>query len=171
MKLRAKYGRKHYKSDETFLNAVYKRNKALINEYMEGVGKEGGVSTLRQFKSLVYETQGALKRKGKTHTIVNAMNVFTASSQFIPEDRYYDIHFKENLTKGLKRYGALKTLYNLTKTKFDINEVRYDGDNTYVYRDYAIVLKESPRKIEIYKQTDRTQLKGEVINPRLARVI
>lgn len=171
MKLRAKYGRKHYKSNDSYLNAVYKKNKALIDEYMADVGKEGGVSTLRQFKANIYETQNALRRKGKTASITHAVSVFTSSSQFIPEDKFYDIHFKENLVKGLKRYGAMKTLYKLTKMRFNIDEVQYVGDNTYLYRGYAIKLKESPRKIVIYKGRTGTIPREEIINPRLATAI
>ena len=56
MKLRAKYRRSHYKTDDSFLNAVYRDNKAIIDERLEGVGAEGGVSVLQQFKYLVKET-------------------------------------------------------------------------------------------------------------------
>ena len=171
MKLRAKYGRKHYKNDETYLNAVYRRNKALIDEYMADVGKEGGISTLKQFKANIFETQNALKRKGKTATITHAVGVFTSSSQFIPEDRFYEIHFKENLVKGLKRFGAMKVLYNLTKMKFNIDEVQYIGDNSYLYRGYVIKLTNSPQKISIYKGKTGTIPREEIVNPRLAKVI
>ena len=171
MKLRAKYGRKHYKSNDTYLNAVYRKNKALIDEYMADVGKEGGISTLKQFKANIYETQNALKRKGKTATITHAVSVFTSSSQFIPEEKFFEIHFKENLVKGLKRFGSMKTLYKLTGMKFNIDEVQYIGDNTYLYRGYAIKLGNTPQKISIYKGRAGTVPREEIINPRMVGVI
>ena len=150
MKLRAKHGRKHYKSDESFLNAVYQNNKALIDDYLGDIGRSAGVTPLQQFKFNVYESRDTQKQKGKGSSIVRAMNVFTASSHFIPEDSFYRQHFMENLTKGLKRFGALKTLYKLTRKKFDPAMVTYIGDNMYSYEGYTIRFKNSPQAIEIY---------------------
>ena len=150
MKLRAKHGRRHYKSDESFLNAVYRNNKALIDNYLGDIGRRAGVTPLQQFKFNVYESRDVQKHKGRGSSIVRAMNVFTASSHFIPEDSFYRQHFMENLTKGLKRFGALKTLYKLTGKRFDPAMVTYIGDNMYSYHGYTIRFKNSPQAIEIY---------------------
>ena len=165
MRLKAKYGRKHYKSNDSYLNAVYKKNKALIDEYLADVGKEGGVSTLRQFKHNIFETLQTLKRKGETATITHAMNVFTSSAQFLKED-FYEIHFRENLMRGLKRFNALNTLFKLTNKKFDINQVEYIGDKSYRYRGYVLRFRNSPQTISIYKdEKDETSI-AEIRNPR-----
>lgn len=151
MKLRALFRRSHYKSDESFLNAVYRNNKTLIDDYLAGVGKESGTTPLKQFKFNVYETQQALKNKGKSISITNAMNIFTSSGHFIPEDKFYYVHFRENLTKGLRKFGGLKTLYKLTGHKFDPNMASYVGDNTYEYEGYSISFNNSPMSIQIMK--------------------
>lgn len=157
MKLRAKYRRSHYKTDDSFLNAVYRDNKALIDERLEGVGAEGGVSVLQQFKYLVKETQQKIKnRTGRDPSITTAMNRFTASRDFTP----IEIHMRENMVKGLKNFGALRTLYKLTGHKFDPDMVVYIGDNMYSYRGYVIKLTNSPKSIEIY---DRVGDRGKVV--------
>lgn len=148
MKLRAKYSRSHYKSDSTYLTAVYRNNKAIIDEQLAGVGAEAGISTLKQFKYLVQETQQKIKRMtGRKPAITTAMNRFTSSRDFTPTD----LHMRENIVKGLKRFGALKTLYKLTGKKFDPAMVTYIGDNMYSYRGYVIKLNNSPKSIDIYK--------------------
>ena len=126
MKLRAKYSRSHYKSDSTYLTAVYRNNKAIIDEQLAGVGAEAGISTLKQFKYLVQETQQKIKRiTGRKPAITTAMNRFTSSRDFTPTD----LHMKENAQKGLRKFGALRTLYKLTGKKFDINDLSYIGDD------------------------------------------
>ena len=157
MKLRAKYSRSHYKTDASFLTAVYRNNKAIIDEQLAGVGAEGGVSALQQFKYLVKETQQKIKnRTGRKPSITTAMNRFTASRDFTP----IEIHMRENIVKGLKNFGALKTLYKLTGHKFDPAMVSYIGDNMYSYRGYVIKLTNSPKSIEIY---DRVGDRGKVV--------
>lgn len=157
MRLRAKYGRSHYKTDSSYLTAVYRNNKAIIDEQLAGVGAEGGVSTLKQFKYLVQETQQKIKRRtGRKPSITTAMNRFTSSRDFTPTD----LHMRENIVKGLKRFGALKTLYKLTGKKFDPAMVTYIGDNMYSYRGYVIKLNNSPQSIEIY---DRVGDRGKVV--------
>ena len=148
MRLRAKYKRSHYKSDSSYLTAVYRNNKAIIDEQLAGVGAEGGVSTLQQFKYLVAEKQQKIWKMTKRRvSVTTAMNKFTESRDFTPSD----LHFKENFVKGLKKFGAFQKLYKLTGKKFDMNKLSYIGDNMYSYRGYVIKLNNSPKKIEIYK--------------------
>lgn len=148
MKLKARFSRSHYKTDASFLTAVYKNNKAIIDEQLAGVGAEGGVSPLQQFKYLVKETQQKIKRRtGRKPSILTAMNRFTSSRDFTPAD----LQMRENISKGLKRYGALKTLYKLTGKKFDPAMITYIGDNMYSYQGYVIKLTNSPQSIELYK--------------------
>lgn len=149
MKLRAKYSRSHYKSDSTYLTAVYKNNKAIIDEQLAGVGAEAGVSTLKQFKYLVQETQQKIKRiTGRKPAITTAMNRFTSSRDFTPTE----LHMRENIAKGLRKFGALKTLYKLTGKRFDVSAINYIGDNMYSYRGYVIRLNNSPKTIDIYNR-------------------
>lgn len=149
MKLKARFSRSHYKTDASFLTAVYKNNKAIIDEQLAGVGAEGGVSPLQQFKYLVKETQQKIKRRtGRKPSILTAMNRFTSSRDFTPAD----LHMKENAQKGLKNFGALKTLYKLTGKKFDVNDLHYIGDDMYSYRGYVISFDPSPRSIKLYKK-------------------
>lgn len=149
MKLRAKYSRSHYKSDSTYLTAVYRNNKAIIDEQLAGVGAEAGISTLKQFKYLVQETQQKIKRiTGRKPAITTAMNRFTSSRDFTPTD----LHMKENAQKGLRKFGALRTLYKLTGKKFDINDLSYIGDDMYSYRGYVISFDPSPRSIKLYRK-------------------
>lgn len=150
MKIRAKYRRSHYKTDSSYLTAVYRNNKALIDETLAGVGVEAGVSTLKQFKYLVFEKQQKIKRiTGRTPAITTAMNRFTESRDFTP----VELHMRENMAKGLKKYGVLKTLYKLTGKKFDSSNLFYIGDNMYNYKGYVIKLTNSPKSIELYKGT------------------
>lgn len=152
MKLRAKYRRSHYKSDDSFLTAVYRNNKAIIDEQLAGVGN---IPTIQQFKYLVRETRQSIKRKrGRAPSITTAMNRFTSSRLFTPAD----LQMKENISKGLKRYGALKTLYKLTGKRFDPAMVTYIGDNMYSYQGYVIKLTNSPQSIELYKGVRGTKV-------------
>lgn len=148
MKLRAKYSRSHYKSDSSYLTAVYRNNRAIIDEQLAGVGAEANISTLKQFKYLVQETQNKIKRMtGRKPAITTAMNRFTSSRDFTP----VEMHMRENIAKGLRKFGALKTLYKLTGKKFDATKINYIGDNMYTYRSYVIKLNNSPKSIDIYK--------------------
>lgn len=171
MKLKAKFGRNHYKTNESYLNAVYRNNKTLINEYLGDIAEQGGVSPLRQFKKLVYENQSSLKRKGKTATITRALNTFTSSADFIPEDKFYEIHFRENAVKGIKKFGGIKTLHNLTKKKFDPNKLKYIGDNSYEYRGYVLKFGDSPKKLSIFKGRTGTVAKAELFSKPYKNVI
>ena len=155
MKLRAKFRRSHYKSDSSYLTAVYKNNKAIIDEQLAGVGAEAGISPLKQFKYLVWESQQKIKRMtGRKPAITTAMNKFTSSRDFTP----VELHMRENMAKGLKNFGAIKTLYKLTGKKFDASMLNYIGDNMYSYRGYVIKLKQSPKSIELYKSVSGTKL-------------
>lgn len=146
MKLRAKYGRKHYKTNDSYLNAVYRRNKDIIDEKLADVGVEG-ISTLKQFKNNVYETQRNLKRKGKTSTITRAMNVFTESRDFVSKEE----HYLENAIHGFKRFGVIEKLYSLTGKAFKASDLKYVGDKAYSYRGYVIRFNDSPVSVNIYK--------------------
>lgn len=160
MKLKAKYRRSHYKSDSSYLTAVYRNNKALIDEQLAGVGAEAGISTLKQFKYLVQETQQKIKRTtGRKVAITTAMNKFTSSRDFTP----VELHMRENVGKGLKKFGALKVLYKLTGQKFNIGAVSYIGDNMYSYRGYVIKFKNSPQSIDIYKGAGANATKVETV--------
>ena len=141
MKLKARYSRKRYKSDDSFLNAVYRRNKDIIDEYLKGVGQGSGISTLRQFKFLVKE----VKAEKKT-SITHAMNVFTESHSFTPEE----LHFKENVVKGLRSFKMLNFLRKLTGKGMDIKDIKYVGDKSYEYRGYYIRFNNSPVSISIF---------------------
>lgn len=146
MKLRAKHGRKHYKTNDSYLNAVYRNNKAIIDDKLADIGVEG-ISPLKQFKNNVYETQRNLKRKGKTSTITRAMNVFTESRDFTPVEE----HFSENAVRGLRRFKAIEKLYTLTGKAFDASKLKYVGDKAYSYRGYVIMFDDSPVSINIFK--------------------
>ena len=63
MKLRAKYGRKHYKTNDSYLNAVYRKNKTIIDEKLADIGVEG-ISPLKQFKNNVVDHRTSGKLKG-----------------------------------------------------------------------------------------------------------
>lgn len=165
MKLRAKYGRKHYKTNDSYLNAVYRNNKAIIDDKLADIGVEG-ISPLKQFKNNVYETQRNLKRKGKTSTITRAMNVFTESRDFTPVEE----HFLENAVRGLRRFKAMEKLYTLTGKAFDVSKLKYVGDNAYSYRGYVIKFNNSPMSISIFKGFNGKKV-AEVFNIKNKNVL
>ena len=150
MKLRAKYARSHYKNDTTFLNAVYRRNKDIIDEKLGDIAKQGGVSPLQQFKFNVFEERKTLRRKGhKNAGLTQAMNKFTESARFTPQE----LHFKENVAHSLRKYKAMGVLRDLTKKSFNIDNLQYIGNKSYTYNGYIIMFDNSPKSLKIFKNT------------------
>lgn len=125
MKLEAKRKKSSYKSTDSWLDAVYKNNKEIIDQNIITLGKE---SKKTIFKQLVKENMAEGMSPVKALKTLSKSTVFTPVGERLINNAY----------KGLKSdKGAYKAFRELTKengryTKLDLDKFRYDP-NTYTY--------------------------------------
>lgn len=145
MKIRAKFKKSRYKNTDTWLDAVYRQNKDLINEKLRDIGVN--FSKKRIFKDLVKDEMDS----GLSPT--RALNKLVRSTLFTPEAE----RFKENALKGLlKEQDNYKTFRNLNRNekgrfnKYDPDLLKYEGSGVYVYNNIIkIVYSNSPQTISV----------------------
>ena len=129
-----------YKNESAWLDAVYRNNKATINEALEGVmGSKQSV-----FKSLVRE----YKDEGLTPT--KALNRLSRSTIF----KDYSTRAQENVLQGIRSQGLMKGFRRMSgwKTKIDPNKLQFEGGGTYIYDNKVrIDFKNSPYQIILEK--------------------
>lgn len=128
MKKRYKYNtksRKYYKNDLTYIQAVYKNNKQLIDEKNEGIS----LPSNKVFKQDVLD-----------YMEVQNISVTKAIGKVLRSRKYLSVAelSKQNLIQGLKSQGLYKEFRELTKergryTKFDENKLQYRGEGIYQY--------------------------------------
>lgn len=142
MQLKAKRNKGYYKNTDAWLDAVYRNNKAKIDEAMADVR---GMSARVAFKEHVkaYMEEGLTARKA-----VNALSrstVFTSTAE----------RLRNNMYSALKQdTDAYKAFRNLTRengryTEIDFNEFKWDKDqHMYIYKgQVGINFKNSPQEI------------------------
>ena len=118
--------RNHYKTDSTYIQAVYRNNKMLIDEKNEGIP----IASSRVFK------QDVLDYMEQHHTTVTK-----AVGKVLRSRKYLGLAelSKQNLVEGMKTSGVYKQFRELTKdengryAKFDYNKLQYKGDGVYAY--------------------------------------
>lgn len=117
--------RKYYKSDTTYIQAIYRNNKALIDAKNEGIP----LSSYQVFKQDV-----------KDYMEVNDISASKAVGKVLRSRKYLSVAelSKQNLISGLKSKGLYKQFRELTKekgryTKFDVEKLQYKGDGVYQY--------------------------------------
>lgn len=136
--------RKNYKTDRSFLQAVYRANEDIL--------REKDIS-LTEFKDIITSYVKTRKMQGEPMTIKKALNEYAHSTVFTPRRNV----FAENIVKGLVKHDSYQLFRELTKdannryTKINYDLFRYDQkNNMYVYNEKIyIILKNSPESMEI----------------------
>lgn len=145
--------RRKYKTNASYLDAVYKKNKTLIDSTLP----DTHLSKRQMFIDLVKEQKQSksLKRildKEKVSTIdaikaIDRSRIFTSLRE----------QMLENARKALKSTGAEEELKKITgKKRILIKDLSYDREeNVYMYKDVKISFKKynrsGERSIQIYK--------------------
>ena len=138
MKLKAKFGKSHYKNTNAWLDAIYRNNKQLIDNTL--VTTEG-TSAKTVFKRLVKENINEGNSPIKAVNKLAKSTVFTSTRDRLVDNAYQGI-------VGDKE--AYKAFRNLTKengrfTKIDRDKFNYDKDtNSYTYDNVRISFRNSP---------------------------
>lgn len=149
--LHAKYTRRHYKSDKTFIDAVYVRNKKFIDSHL---GKsDSGLSIRMRFRHLVeqYIKQQNISAQSAINILASSESMTTAAERM-----------QRNITKAIKNnpsiYKDFKKELKLTK-KQEIDSSKFQWDymeEAYEYDGYYVQIDNSPKdgsySIKIYKK-------------------
>lgn len=145
--------RRQYKTNASYLDAVYKKNKTLIDSHLP----DTYLSKKQMFIDLVKEQKQSkyLKRtldKEKISTI-DAIKAIDRSRTFTSLRE----QMLENARKALKTTGAEEELKRITgKKRILKKDLSYDREeNVYMYKDVKISFKKynrsGERSIQIYK--------------------
>ena len=139
---KAKHNKGFYKTTESWIDAVYRNNKEVINKELSWAG-----SPKKIFKQMVneYITEGASPTK--------AMSTLAKSTIFTPASE----RFKNNALSALKSdKSAYKQFRELTKlhgryTAFDETKLKWDkSEGVYTYDDSIVIsFNNSPYGVEV----------------------
>lgn len=146
-----------YKDLDSYLDAVYRKNKEFIDEKMlndEELELASNRDILKKqskkrlFKNYVKEYMEEGYSVDKALKMVSNSRVFT---------EYVELA-QENVLEGLKKEfkAAYKRFRELTKkkgryTKIDSSKFVYIGNNEYVYEDILVSFKNSPKAVVVRK--------------------
>lgn len=145
-----------YKDLDSYLDAVYRKNKEFIDQKMlndEELELASNRDILKKqskkklFKNYVKEYMEEGYSVEKALKMVSNSRVFTD---------YVELA-QENTLEGLKEYkAAYRRFRELTKkngryTKIDSSKFTYIGNNEYVYEDVLVSFKNSPKAVVIRK--------------------
>lgn len=147
MKLQAKQKRNKYKDTDAWLDAVYRNNKASIDEALKDVGKYGRLSKKKIFKDLVKERMETVPNPDKALKKVSNSTIFTPAYE----------RYANNAISGIKGDKMVyKQFRELTKergryTKIDPSKMKWDKyEQVYIYDGkFKIDFKPSPKEIII----------------------
>lgn len=144
--------KKNYKNNDTYLNAVYKQNKQMIDDAYTGIKN----------KKEAFKRQIMSRMEQENSTIKSAIKKELHRDVYIPKAE----KFKENAISGLKQFQEFKKFQRSLRdksgrfVKFDKNNVKYEGENKYSYVDgfgnsFIIDFSNSPKQIKIYDLTGK----------------
>lgn len=142
MKLKAKRNKGYYKNTDAWLDAIYRNNKAVIDEAMSDVR---GASARSAFKEHVkaYMEQGLTPTKAVN--TLSRTTIFTSKAE----------RLRNNMYSALKQdKDAYQAFRNLTKekgkyTEVDFSQFKWDEDqHMYIYKgQVGIDFRNSPQEI------------------------
>lgn len=128
-----------YKTQKSYIQAVYRANKDFIDEGYPGVKNK------RQ--AFVADVMANKDQKGKK--ITSAVKQTLHMSIFVP----YQERAKENVVSGLKKFKDEWKAFRWSagwNKKIEAEKFRYIGDGTYIYDDRVqIAFSNSPEGVEI----------------------
>lgn len=144
--LKAAKPRKAYKSDEAYLKAVYRKNKAWIDKMATYKPR---VTMERSFVNSAMD----YVRQGKTAK--QAANILASSASFAGKNYRGKINIYNVIMNDKKLYKKFKKETGLKKKSefdFDILQWRYSDGGYYLYDDVIINVSQSPYRITIMKK-------------------
>ena len=144
---------KNYKTQNEYIDAVYKLYKEKINKGYEGIKNKKGAFKQQIKDRLKQDSSLSLKETIKKEL---GREVYVSKAE----------KFKNNVMQGLKTYGLEKTFKSGLRddkgrfVKFDENNLNYIGDNSYEYIDnygnhFVINFKNSPKEVQIYSMSGK----------------
>ena len=147
--LKSKHRESFYKSEEAWLNAIYRANKAIIDAAYEGKGTSGPraifKSQVREYKAQGYSTKESIK-------IVSNTRAFRPAG--VP-------WYIENAVQGMKTMGVWQQFLQLNRDArgrflpFDIYKMKYIGDKVYLYDNRIVIeFRNSPVGIYLYSRME-----------------
>ena len=148
VRLRAKRPRKAYKSDLTYLRAVYDNNKEWLNKMAQYKPTN---ATLRQ--SFVTDAMNYIKRG---YTATQAANMLASSASFAGKSYRGRINIRNVILNDKKLYKKFKSLTNIkNKESFDLDKLEWNYYwQEYRYGDISIDVQHSPYGIFIYNRKE-----------------
>lgn len=140
--LKAKKSKKAYKNTESWLDAVYRNNKDVINRELSFAGNPKKV-----FKQMVRENMAEGMSPTKAVSTVARSTLFTSEEE----------RLRENMLSGLRGdREAFRAFRELTKehgryTKFDPSKLSWDAtDKVYVYNQNIVIsFQNSPYGVNV----------------------
>ena len=147
--LKAKHQWSFYKSNDAWLNAIYRANKALIDAAYKNVGES---SPRAVFKSQVREYNYS------GYDIRQAVKIVSNTRAFRPAGVPW---YVENAVQGMKTMGVWQQFLNLNRDAqgrflpFDIYKLKYIGDKVYLYDNRIVIeFRNSPVGIYMYNRAE-----------------
>lgn len=143
---KAIHKRSYYKDDNAYLDAVYRNNKAIIDEAYQGIIR--GKSAKSIFKESI---NGYITEDG--YSLSKSLKVLARSTTFTTNKERLTNNFYSGLVADKEAY---KLFRELTKehgrySKFDTEQLRYNKEeNVYVYNDKVIIsFENSPLQVVV----------------------
>lgn len=142
MLLRANKAKYKYKNEKAWLDAVYRKNKVLIDSALSEVRETNKKKIFIQLIKERKETRGetlyqAVRRIGKT-------DVFSSKKERAQENILNAIKREKDIFKTFRKSVGWKKKIDTTKFRWD-----YD-DGVYKYENVVIDVSNSPHEINIY---------------------
>lgn len=133
--MRAARKKSRYKNDETWLNAVYKKNKAEIDAALEGVG---GKNKKKIFKQLVKEYQEDGLTAKQALSKLERSTIFTTTGERLRKNAREGITTDQEAWKRFRELTKVHGKY----TKVDVDKLVWNNKSKryeYVKEDGTIV--------------------------------
>lgn len=140
--LRAKKAKYKYKSENSWLNAVYRNNKGKIDKALSAVREK---NKLKLFKQLVYERQEVNGESAyKAVQNLSKTEVFVSRKERAQKNLLEALKKDKETFKQFRKYAGWSKKINENKFEWD-----YD-DNVYKYDGITIDITNSPYGINVY---------------------
>lgn len=151
MELKAPHKKSYYKNDDSWYKAIYRANKAIIDEATAGINEK--TARWRIIKDDI-ESRSKYEKISK----VKALKALSHTEKYTsPAERMIN-----NVRKGLSSLDprAMKQFQNLLKdkkgrySKIDYSNMQYIGNNTYIYKnpngkDIVVSFENSPKTVKV----------------------
>lgn len=146
IKLKAKMPKSKYKSTDSWLDAIYRNNKVIIDEKVRSTA---GLSKKSVFKRLVKEQMEQGSSATRAVNVIERSTIFTSVKERLQANLYSGLKGDQQAYRDFRELTKEKGKY----AKFDPNLLTYDyKDKAYYYGDKVkISFENSPQRIIVSK--------------------